>query len=211
MSDAQNAGVLFHLQGAGDGWEQPDFHRAMEFAHTLPNGARMILEGEQQQRWTFSKGTPAEPEPQPAEPEPEPEPQPRRDAPTAEEVTALLGGREAMRELVKTALRFAAADIDHLSAHDHIEDDCGDYLHAAMTIATELHGAWHNSGEHGVSDVLIGWAQSDPHYSPDDNLAGADKAVIRMDFAGDGVCPEVDAAVMAVRDKALGLSVEEDE
>jgi hypothetical protein len=89
-----------------------------------------------------------------------------------------------------------------------MEDDCGDYMHAAMKLATELHEAWHNGGEHSTATQLVMWARDDD-MADTDEVRGMDLSDLRMNHAGDGICPALDDAVKAVRDKCLHLSIED--
>jgi hypothetical protein len=137
--------------------------------------------------------------------------------PTTDEVVAAVGGFDKMRELVKTVLLYAADDVisnlrepssDGSGPHDHIEDDCGDYMHAAMKLATELHEAWFSGGEHSTATQLVMWARDDD-MADTDEVRGMDLSDLRMNHAGDGICPALDDAVKAVRDKCLHLSIED--
>lgn len=133
--------------------------------------------------------------------------------PTTEEVTELLGGPTAMRELVKTVLLYSADDIiGNLrgdNAHDHIEDDCGDDMHGALTLAYRLQGAWHNGGEHSLSSELVMLARDDD-MADLDTVSGMDLSDLRMNHACGGICAELDAAVKKIRGELLHLPVEEE-
>lgn len=102
---------------------------------------------------------------------------------TPEEVEAHLVFEAQLRHTVA----MVASELDE---HFHFADDCGDYLKAALRLCSLMQDA-RTDGPRCLLENMRGLLTPAPDYDPFPGDEPIDKTLLRMDYAGDGVCSEL--------------------
>lgn len=94
-------------------------------------------------------------------------------------------------QVFEAQLRYTAEMIRvELDEHFHFADDCGDYLKAALRLCSLMQDA-RMDGPRSLLENMRGLLTPAPDYDPFPGDEPIDKTMLRLDYAGDGVCSEL--------------------